>query len=224
MKTIQKISICLASLILMWPSISQAQQSFSGGFGHFYAGQTWLNNAEVNNYITTLGFHAIPNQALMMGGAGAGVINNFMIGGEGGFIAPSSTLSVTGEASLTAGYGMFTFGYTMPSRGSWVFYPQVGMGWGGSSLIYTFYDGIQYSYTSSGFFLSTSLHCDLFAGIKDEGNTKYGFKTGLSAGYLFNPQAAPWKHADGGPALFGNSFFDGFFVKLTIGGGALGAK
>jgi hypothetical protein len=222
MKTNNYLKVVAVFCCLFQVVALEAQQnSISGGFGHFYTGITWLDYGGLNDYLSKQQLYPFQHNALMMGGGGAGIINNLLIGGEGGLIASSPTLSSAGEANVSAGYGRVEIGYVFALQPRFIVYPKIGMGWGGSEVEISYSNGKEEEYSSSGFYLSTELNLDMFSHFSADQSDVYGFKTGLSVGYLFQPQAMPWKDENGSSAPFGNTFFDGFYLKITIGGGAM---
>jgi hypothetical protein len=207
-------------------SISGAQQSeaYHGGSGHFFMGNTWMDFGSINPYLKRNGFHKLQNSVLTTGGSGFGVFNNFIVGGEGSVFAANATQSVAGKVSLAGGYGMVHFGYMLPIKSRFLFYPITGMGWGASNLNIENASGIKDRYNNSTFYLKTEFNIDLYANTQNNILVKKGFKTGLSVGYLFNPQSSAWTHENGGSAEFNNTFFNGFYLKLKFGGGGFEMK
>lgn len=200
-----------------------AQQSgWSGGGGHFMAGTAFFNYRSVNDYLQGRQLPEFGATSLSIGGGGYGVFNHFMVGGEGGSISASSVANQNGEAELSIGYGVFQAGYILPTPGKLNIYPMIGMGWGGSDLKITYADGTEQQFNASRFFMSTELNAELFS-FADEHN-RSGFKVGLCAGFLFNPQTQAWKEKSTGYSDLGNTFMNGPYIRIKVGGGGLVKK
>ncbi len=138
-------------------------------------------------------------------------------------VTASSVANANGEATVSAGFGMFNIGYAIPFKKSkFLVYPLIGIGWGGSSFNVKYAGGLEEKYEATKFFISSEFNCELFS-IADE-NGKAGFKTGICIGYLFNPQTEPWKEATLGYTGIANTFINGPYFKIKIGGGGIGYK
>lgn len=114
---------------------SQKTGGVFGGAGHFFVGSTYINFNSLNNYLKSNQLPAFSSNCLNMGGGGFGVIDDFVIGGEGGVVSASKVANVNGNADISAAYGMFSCGYVLPIRSKLIVYPMTGLAWGGSGLI-----------------------------------------------------------------------------------------
>ncbi|MGZ3899719.1 MAG: hypothetical protein ACXVNM_07810 [Bacteroidia bacterium] len=210
----------IALLIFLVPLLSQSQLTYSGGTGHFAVGVTYLNFKSVNAFMQTQQMPAFGSNCLSIGGGGFGVYNNFILGGEGSAIAPSRVSSGENRAALAVGYGMIQGGYILPLESRLVVYPILGMGWGGSDLKISNSDGGKQTYNSVKVFLNTEINLDMFMKGTKYGS-KAGFKYGLALGYMYNPFTESWTDENGKGANISNSYLNGFYIKLKIGGGGL---
>lgn len=233
-----KTKLFSPALVVFSTCIVAQSTSISGGAGHFFIGQSWINYDNLNrmfvdplyNYATNLSpvppteepENTFQSPTMMVGGGGFGVINNFLIGGEGGVLLPSELSNRTyhPNASLASGYGLLKFGYMFPLNDKMVLYPTVGMGYGGSILTQDFFGVEEREFTSEQVFLQAELNFDLFPF-----SDLSGLKTGLSVGYMFNPYSTPWTNEEGGfsrtvPA----HLLNGFYFRLTTGGGGYSIK
>lgn len=73
-------------------------------------------------------------------------------------------------------------------------------------------------------FVTAELNMDLFMINDKTSGTRAGFKTGICIGYQFNPQTAPWQDDSGNYTNMPNTFMEGFYFKLKIGGGGMATK
>jgi len=219
-----KLKITFFFVFVLFTAISAYSQynSYYGGSGHFSVGTTFLDYSSVNTYLRSKRLPAFASTSLNIGGGGYGIFNSFILGGEGGAVTASSVANANGEASISAGYGMFNMGYALPLKGRFLVYPLIGLGWGGSSFNIKHATGIEEKYEATKFFISSEINCELFS-FADE-NGKAGFKTGICIGYLFNPQTEPWKEAIVGYTSLSNTFMNGPYFKIKIGGGGIGFK
>lgn len=233
-----KTRIFSLTLVVLSTGIMAQSTSISGGAGHFFIGQSWMNYDNLNrmfvdqlyNYATTLSpvtpieepENTFQSPTMMVGGGGFGVINNFLIGGEGGVLLPSEIINRTyhPNASLASGYGLLKFGYMFPLNDKMILYPTVGMGYGGSILTQDFFGVEDREFTSEQVFLQAELNFDLFPF-----SDLSGLKTGLSVGYMFNPNSTPWANEEGGfNRTIPTHLLNGFYFRLTIGGGGYSIK
>lgn len=209
--------------------------TISGGAGHFFIGQAWMNYDNLNTMFKESPYHYATNLSIaesiepdntfqsptmMIGGGGFAVIKNFLIGGEGGVLLPSeiNNISYHPSARLASGYGLLTFGYMFPLNDKMVLYPTVGMGYGGSVLTQD-YGFEEREFTSEQVFLQAELNLDLFPF-----RHLSGLKTGLSIGYMLNPNSTPWESKDGLNQPIPTHLLNGVYLRLTIGGGGYSVK
>ncbi|MFN7013632.1 MAG: hypothetical protein ACK4ON_05090 [Bacteroidia bacterium] len=218
----QKIIPVLFLILISIDSTYSQKNTYYGGSGHFSVGTTFLDYSSVNTYLRSKRLPAFASTSLNIGGGGYGIFNSFILGGEGGAVTASSVANANGEASISAGYGMFNMGYALPLKGRFLVYPLIGLGWGGSLFNLKHAGGIEEKYEATKFFISSELNCELFT-YADE-NGKAGFKTGFCIGYLFNPQTDPWKERFLGHTSIANTFMNGPYFKIKIGGGGIGYK
>lgn len=198
--------------------------NYYGGTGHFSMGSSVVEMNSVNGYLNSKGLPGFSRNCLSIGGGGFGIINNFLIGGEGGAIDPSRVASTTGNAELSTGYGMFNVGYMVPLKSRLMVYAMGGIGWGGSDLTLVDANGKEEKYNARKSFVSTEINLDMYMFGDKESGAKAGFKTGFCIGYLFNPQTNPWSDNNSNYTNIPNTFVNGFYFKLKIGGGGFGIK
>lgn len=209
--------------LFLIPVFTFAQSSFYGGAGHFSAGTIYLNMSTVNNYISKQALPEFSGNCLTIGGGGFAVINNFIIGGEGCAISASRVGNSSGSAEFGTGMGLFSFGYAIPSYSRMLIYPLGGIGWGGSSLKINLNEQ-KTEYNAGKFFFDAGIRADFFMIGGRGSDAKGGFKAGIALGYLFNPQAQPWQDKDKNYTSIPNTFTNGFYVKLQLGGGGIVSK
>jgi opacity protein-like surface antigen len=221
MSKVKLIYVFILTLFSISSAYSQNNTCY-GGSGHFSVGTTFLDYSSVNTYLRSKRLPAFASTSLNIGGGGLGIFNSFILGGEGGAVTASSVANINGQATVSAGFGMFNIGYAFPLKSRFLVYPLIGLGWGGSSFNVKYAGGLEEKYEATKFFISSELNCELFS-FADE-NGKGGFKTGICIGYLFNPQTDPWKEASFGYTSVANTFMNGPYFKIKIGGGGIGYK
>lgn len=197
---------------------------YYGGAGHFMLGSVFMNLNSVNAYMADNQLPSFSGNCFNIGGGGYGVINNFVIGGEGAAVGPSPVGNLNGNAEMSAGYGMFSAGYILPVKSTVMIYPIAGIGWGGSGLKINYASGKIEEYSAKSMFITTEVNADIFMLNDKASDTKAGFKIGLCFGYMFNPVADPWKDKEGKYTNISNTFMNGFYIKLKLGGGGIGFK
>jgi opacity protein-like surface antigen len=217
-----KITFIFTLILIAYNSLYSQNNAYYGGSGHFSVGTTFLDYSSVNVHLRSNNLPAFATTSLNVGGGGYGVFNSFILGGEGGVITASSVANANGKSFITAGFGMFNMGYTMPLKSRFLVYPLIGLGWGGSSFDIKYTGGFEEKYEATKFFISAEINCELFS-FADE-NGKAGFKTGVCIGYLFNPHTEPWKETTIGYTNVANTFMNGPYFKIKIGGGGIGFK
>ena len=216
----KNISFILLVFLPIW--IKSQGPVFSGGYGYFKSGYTNIDHITINRYLNSNGIPSISKNGYVIGGGGMGVINNFIIGGEGGAFAANSSAGALGMAEFSAGYGMFNFGYMLPLKSRFSVYPLFGMGWGGSGLKLKYSSGSEMEFGSSASFIKGEINADWFMHGNAEKYEKAGLLTGISVGYMLQPVSEPWKNKNGAYVDVPAMFMNGFYVKLKIGGGGIG--
>lgn len=210
-------------LLAMLPFCMNSQKPvFSGGCGYFKIGYANIDHISINRYLNNNAIPSLSRNGYMIGGGGIGVINNFIIGGEGGAFAANKSAGAFGLAELSSGYGMLNFGYMLPLKSRFSVYPLFGLGWGGTELKLNYSLGIEQKFTSSATFIKGEVNVDWFMHGNAEAFEKAGFMSGISIGYMLQPISEPWKSSNASYVDIPATFMNGFYVKLKIGGGGIG--
>ena len=136
------------------------------------------------------------------------------------------------KSSLTGGYGLFHIGYIIYSKKCFNIYPLLGIGGGGVTLKIAEDSSPSFDQVLNdpkrnveliygGMILNLSVGVDYFIKMEETDEGFGGFLLGLQAGYLLAPFTHDWKMDEhdisGGPDVGLN----GFFVRITLGGGGM---
>jgi len=166
-----------------------------------------------------------------MGGAGYGIFNSLIIGGEGSAILTGTETTGHTKMGLGGGYGMFDLGYILYWTKSFRLYPILGLGFG-SMMINAENKSTMPSFdellddpnrnlemTVESFIINLSVNVDILKIMEENQDGSGGIIFGLRLGYLFSPYSSDWKMLEtdvpGGPELN----FTGPYLRLCIGGG-----
>lgn len=209
------------SILILFLSGNVFGQLVNGGSGHLSIGNAWLNSSHIGEIVPN---GLIPSSSLFIGGGGHGVFNGFLIGGEGGAMLSGVISNETHAANQTSVYGMFDFGYAHAWKEAMVFYPVVGVGRGMSILNYDNSMGDESRYQTNRMFLKFELNLDLFGLFRKETSDRFGFKTGISLGYLMNPMSEQWTNFSGSQLFVPRNSLEGVYLKLKFGGGGFSVK
>jgi hypothetical protein len=196
-------------------------QLVNGGGGHFYIGNAWVNQPHMGELVSA---PSSQFSSLLVGGGGHGVFNGFLLGGEGGALLSGNVTDGTYTAKQITGFGMINLGYMHPIKESMLFYPLIGIGNSTTYLDYNDETGQIGRYQTNGLLMKVELNLDLFAFFKESGSQRYGFKTGLSIGYVMNPSPNDWSTASGQDMYIPQNRLEGLYVKLKFGGGGFQVK
>jgi len=106
---------------------------------------------EVNKALESYGFPKFGDVSLGLGGMGFGVIHNkFVIGGTGFANMPLTTeAKINGtniSAIMSGGYGFFEIGYNFLGDGNLLLSPILGLGGGGTKLVFLSKDDKNYNF------------------------------------------------------------------------------
>lgn len=78
-------------------------------------------------------------------------------------VTASSVANANGEATVSAGFGMFNIGYAIPFKKSkFLVYPLIGIGWGGSSFNVKYAGGLEEKYEAINFLSVPRLTANFF--------------------------------------------------------------
>ncbi len=122
------------------------------GFGGVLVGALYnFGISEVNEALGSYGFPKFGDVSLGLGGMGFGVLNSgVVIGGAGLANMPSTTeAKINGtnvSAVMSGGYGFFEVGYSVINSDSFVFAPILGLGGGGTELVFSVKDDKSYDF------------------------------------------------------------------------------
>jgi hypothetical protein len=209
------------------------------GKGYFFIGSGTMKIDKLNTRLSGKGYPKFSDSFLTLGGGGHGVVNRFIIGGEGmAFMTEDREAVVSGKTyknSLTGGCGFFDIGYSAYSHKGLSIYPILGIGGGGYSLNITDRSSPKFDeildtpgrsshLSSASFLLSLSLGADYMLNFEKRPERKGGLIFGLRVGYIFAPVTSNWNidniEVFGGP----KTGIEGLFLHFMIGGGGSGPK
>jgi hypothetical protein len=222
--------ILILSVVTL-PSVSQATKGF-GGLGFFYPGYQGIMPkslaAILPDSYPEAGFRPI-----MQSGGGYVVFYNIMFGAEGGDYTGGTFTRNGRQLDLTGEFGGFKLGYIVFHKEGWMVYPFAIYGNSSMDLFIhqtpdeQSFDNIlanpslstRLSYETSVVSLGAGLTYPLFG--SQNNDVSSGFMLGLEAGYQMPVSKGAWTY-DNGQVLDGPEMsFQGFFVRLVIGGGGI---
>ena len=203
------------------------------GKGYFMFGWNKLNIGNLNAQLAAKGYSQLSDNLFSFGGGGFGIINNFLLGGEGHGLYGTTVASGNYNLSLTAGYGFFDLGYIVFSSESVSIFPIIGIGGGGITLDITNRNALTFDeildepgrmskLSAGGFLMNFSIGADYIIDMGNNDNeSNGGLAVGIIAGYTFAPMKGQWQMnqvtVSGGPEVG----VDGFYIRLMIGGGGM---
>jgi len=133
-------------------SLDKAASLEGKSFGGVLVGAIYnLGITEVNRALESYGFPKFGDVSLGLGGMGFGVIHNkFVIGGTGFANMPLTTeAKINGtniSAIISGGYGFFEIGYNFLGDGNLLLSPILGLGGGGTKLVFLSKDDRTYNF------------------------------------------------------------------------------
>jgi hypothetical protein len=206
-----------------------------GGLGFFKPGINTIQFTKLNGFLPT-GYPTITNQPFVGSGAGYGLFNNFVIGGEGGNIHAGTFTLGNQKVELSGDYGLFSLGYVVVNKKGLLIFPLLGIG---SNTLNVFIHQKDETATFQAItgepFQSATLHhktslvklsvsgiYNVMGNKSDKGSG--GMFIGLEAGYQVAYKSGDWNYENG--AITGGPDFstNGFFIQLMIGGGGVARK
>jgi len=193
-----------------------AQQTH-GGRGYFVFGGSFLSIDTVNSVLSSAGYPEVSGTFLSFGGAGYGVWNKFLFGGEGHWLKTNKESTENKTTSVSSSYGMFDLGYIFLHNPNYELYPLLGIGGGKLTTVMEDNTGNKTTVSVNQFLLSIGIGFDYFFPTSESGAVVLGLK----AGYLFPPLKG--KTTVDGDLLEDTPDFNitGPFVQVVIGGGRL---
>ncbi len=225
------IILALSALFSANKLYSQEEQTsnkkFNGGFGYCSLSGEQQNLDALNRAFEDNGYGKINPLGASIGGGGAFVLKNMVIGGGGAWLANSHENHAGASVSMKGGYGYFSFGYLVHSGKQHVLYPSLGIGGGGYGFSITKgnppTDFTQQLNSPAGTITTeaggwmTNFQVNYFYFLGK--HNKQGFFVGLKAGYKYSPTS--WKISLNNTVLehSPNLNMNGFFCSLVFGGG-----
>jgi hypothetical protein len=221
-------------LLILFSTMATAQTEVKsnkscGGFGYFSFSGEQLHLTDLNHSLTANGYSSFNTIGTSYGGGGYFVINNFMIGGGGSWLADSRRKNPGSSQHLKGGYGCFSIGYLIYSGKRSLFYPTIGLGGGGYDMIVSknssspdFTQQLNtpsgtLSANAGGWMSNIQLNYQCFF---SKAGTE-GFFIGLRAGYKYSPY--DWSvgidnnKLNNAPGINMN----GFYASIILGGGSV---
>ena len=219
--------IDLLLLLLISFNYSFSQYNTYGGAGGVNFGYAMLDTKPLNEILPS--DLQLNNHFITLGGDGYGVYKRYVIGGSGYAIYGPGANNDSTIVSFNGGAGFVNFGYVAYNLPRFKFIPMLGVGGVGMSLRMSRFKDITLQDLQNESFNETELNWGNFIfeiGFnieyflnKDPEETTKGLRLGLKAGYTFSPASNKWKYAGGSVTGLPKFMMNGFFVRLTIGGG-----
>ena len=206
---------------------SFAQQKLMGGSGGFMMGFKTQNTAAYQ-YFVREGGPQIGDHILQIGGEGYGLLNRWVIGGGGYYNHGDQSEDGNLEYQVHGGGGYVNLGYVVYNTDQLLVFPLLGVGADAVGINRGVNEDVVYEpgrFLEANYFTVTPT-LDL-GGAADWFPGKKGAKIGIRAGYVISlSRDNDWRHYGGdvtNPDLPNNDL-DGFYIRLTVGGGHFKAK
>lgn len=228
----------LYSLLLLAtiPQVAHSQMMMArrllgglGAFGYASVGTQTVDIKGLNARLNAFGYPSFDDTYVTFGGGGHVMVGKLMLGGEGtALLQPGDNVMGNFRTSLSGFYGGITLGYQLYSSGSFLIYPQLGLGGGGMILKImersspTFDEVLNNprrgaELSSMGFVMDLGLGARYLVLFRE--GARHGLSLGLRAGYTFSFSDRRWRlnriEVPGGPS----GSFTGYYVRLMLGGG-----
>ena len=224
------ISIMSVLFLVQFDLFAQGEQRnvVTGGGGYVSVGTNFISTQSLDR---SLGQYQLPmfgsgQNFFTLGGGGGSFINRFYFGGYGeGHLGLSASNDLY-KSKMSGGHGLVHIGYALLQSESFVFYPTIGIGGGGTTMRID--EGSAYDENVSGLLLAPDtklstgymlLKLGLSADfpINPDPTNHGGLLLGVSAGYQLVPFSSRWK--DGGDTVPELAKFDpsGFYLRLKVG-------
>lgn len=226
---IKRITNIILIFIILVANTSFSQRK-GGGFGFFSAGYQTIDIKGLNKQLKLFNYPEFDRSFLTIGGGGFGIVNDYVIGGEGhGFIS-SDLSNQFYQTNLMAGYGLFDLGYIVYTSKNLIIFPLIGFGGGGidvrineKSLVD--FDSVLINpkrgsvLSNAGLMLNFGLNFIYHLNLSEEGSDKGGISLGVNLGYLQFFKIGNWTLFDTEIARGPDVGLSGFYFRFTIGGG-----
>ncbi len=225
--------ILIFAVLIENESISQTK--YFGGFGYLSTGYQNIDIKNLNAQLKIHNFPELDKKFVAMGGGGFGIMNNFVLGGEGFGLIGSEKSNQDYNISLFGGYGLFDLGYVLYSENGLTIFPLIGFGGGGIDItinekkLVNFDDVLSNPKRGSnlsvgGLILNIGMNAIYNIDLFDNERNSRGFTIGVNFGYTHFLQLGNWtlfeNEISNGPEVS----ISGFYLKFTIGGGGIRKK
>ena len=219
--------ITLAIISTSLCNTSQAQDRLKGGSGGFIVGFKSYNTS-AHQFFIPEGGPTIGDNIIQFGGEGYGLLNRWVIGGSGYMSRGDQTEENNLQYQIHGGGGFLNVGYVVYQTQELLVFPLLGIGVDALGISRRVEEDITFEpdrfLEANYFIVRPSL--ELGAGV-DWFPGKKGLKLGIRTGYNVTlSRGNEWRHYGGeitNPDLPDNDL-DGFYVRLTVGGGHFGIK
>lgn len=204
-----------------------------GGFGFFSPGLFFADFGLLAKDLArsdSLGVNSAPSPlGLSIGGGGRALYGRWIVGGKGFGVFSSTGVNATGESFIAGGGGGFDVGFTLLNEDYWLIYPFFGLGGVGFNMEVKNTSAAPIRFGTSetinpgqtGTFNTGFFTFEAGAGAQHllhEGEG--GFQIGIEGGLLAAIGQSSWFNANGDVVEGSNKVkLDGFYLRLTIGGG-----
>ena len=218
----------LAVIGLCIPTIETcAQEKIRGGSGGFMVGFKGYNTSTHQFFIPD-GGPTLNNNLFQIGGEGYALVNRWIIGGNGYTSHGSRTEDNNLQYEIRGGGGFFNIGYAAFRTEKLLAFPLLGIGVDALGIKRRIQQDINFQedrFLEANYFIVRP-SMEIGAGLDWFPNGK-GFKLGVRTGYNITlARNNTWRHY-GGEITDTNlpeNDLDGFYIRLTIGGGYIGPK
>lgn len=200
-----------------------------GGMGFVMPGYRTLSVENINEEFASHGFPQLDERNFSIGGGGYGIINGFLIGGEGHGITEKTFTNVEHKTSLKGGYGVFTMGYILASSRNFLLYPLVGVGGGMIDMEISEkntldFDDVMTNPRRSIHLIQKNMVLDFSLNTTFSLWSNGGLMIGARVGYMMTPYTS--KTTSNGLEVYNapEVNYDGLYFGVSFGGGGYGTS
>ncbi len=234
------IATLVCVILLYAPSAGAQEQGgrkLFGGFGGFMIGGQLTDISQLNQHLTAANYTKFSDQFYSVGGAGYGILNNFIIGGEGHALVGRNgdNTSRTHQTTLNGGSGAFNMGYIIYAHKYYWLYPYIGIGGETISLKIRSRENPPFddvltnpnrssTLNTSGMILTAGLGWDYLFNFSHNEKHFGGLGIGIRFGYTYTLFKEAWQLNGADIGSGPDISITGPFVRMLIGGGGISKK
>ena len=214
-------------------AFAQMGNTDGGAMAYFQIGNSGMDLSKLNTPLKAVGYGAIPENFLTLGGGGHIFYKRLVLGGEGSsfIVNIANNANNAASARLSGGHGFGNIGYLLHSGARWKIYPMLGIGGGNykleiaqdqsaattmNSLLSKPQNLYDEKLQTGGFLLNLSLN--ISTALKVNGGKGGPIILGIRGGYIVQPWMNPWTY-DYSDVPSSSMGMKGWYAMFQIGFG-----